>query len=285
MSSDASPPREASVWIWLPGRAEPVVAGRIQPEGGRYLFDYGRSYLAREDAIPIQLPELSLRLGAIAPESPLEIASALRDASPDAWGRRVIISRLTGARGKSADLVDLDDLTFLLHSGFDRIGALDFEFVDDDIVIVWVIVRNIRARLARFAPKPASRSPSPSRSLISKLVAPSLHPGPPTIFHEDPRVIALRRCTSESRLPSARSAAASVPPERTYTAPLAGGEAESVQSVSRTWRGSPKTIPGTSSAFRSLPFRTAADTIAPMKSLSRCLVIGKARCRRCRSPR
>jgi serine/threonine-protein kinase HipA len=40
---DLSPPREAFVWIWLPGRTEPVVAGRIQPDGERYIFNYGRS--------------------------------------------------------------------------------------------------------------------------------------------------------------------------------------------------------------------------------------------------
>ena len=134
MTSDASPPREAFVWIWLPGRTDPVVAGRIQPEGERYLFNYGRSYLAREDAIPIHRPELPLRPGAIAPEPPLEIANALRDASPDAWGRRVIISRLTGARGRPADLVDLDELTFMLESGSDRIGALDFQASPSDYV-------------------------------------------------------------------------------------------------------------------------------------------------------
>ena len=134
MSSDAALPREAFVWIWLPSSTDPVVAGRIQPEGGRYLFNYGRSYLARKDAIPIHLPELPLRPGAIAPEPPLEIANALRDASPDAWGRRVVISRLTGARGKLADVVDLDELTFLLHSGSDRIGALDFQISPSDHV-------------------------------------------------------------------------------------------------------------------------------------------------------
>ena len=134
MTSEALPPREAFVWIWLPGRTEPVVAGRIHPDGERYIFNYGRSYLAREDAMPIHLPELPLMPGAIAPEPPLEIANALRDASPDAWGRRVIISRLTGARGRSADLVDLDELTYMLHSGSDRIGALDFQASPSDYV-------------------------------------------------------------------------------------------------------------------------------------------------------
>ena len=127
MTSDGTTPREAFVWIWLPGRTEPVVAGRIQAEGSRYIFNYGRSYLSRHEAIPIHLPELPLQSGAIEPEPPLEIANALRDASPDAWGRRVIVNRLTGARGRAADLVDLDELTFMLQSGSDRIGALDFQ--------------------------------------------------------------------------------------------------------------------------------------------------------------
>ena len=127
MTSDDAPPREAFVWIWLPGRTEPVVAGRIQAEGSRYIFNYGRSYLSRPEAIPIHLPELPLRTGAIEPEPPLEIANALRDASPDAWGRRVIVNLLTGVRGRSADLVDLDELTFMLRSGSNRIGALDFQ--------------------------------------------------------------------------------------------------------------------------------------------------------------
>ena len=127
MTSDDPSPREAFVWIWLPGATQPVVAGRIQAEDSRYIFNYGRSCLSRPEAIPIHLPELPLTPGAIEPEPPLEIANALRDASPDAWGRRVIVNRLTGARGRSADLVELDELTFMLQSGSDRIGALDFQ--------------------------------------------------------------------------------------------------------------------------------------------------------------
>jgi len=44
------------VWIWLPGALEPVIAGRIELEGGLYAFNYGRSYLERADAIPIYAP-------------------------------------------------------------------------------------------------------------------------------------------------------------------------------------------------------------------------------------
>ncbi|MEO0034226.1 MAG: hypothetical protein RLZZ501_249 [Pseudomonadota bacterium] len=125
------PPREAYVWIWLPGRTEPVVAGRLAREGALYVFNYGRSYLERADAIPIHLPELPLQRGALMPPPPLEMAGALRDASPDAWGRRVIINRLTGLKGDEAQAVEFDELTYLLHSGSDRIGALDFQASPD----------------------------------------------------------------------------------------------------------------------------------------------------------
>ena len=134
MTSDAPVPREAFVWIWLPGRTAPVVAGRVHAEDDHFVFTYGRSYLARDDAIPIYAPELPLRSGAIVPEPPLEIANALRDASPDAWGRRVIAHRLAGGRGGANEFADLDELTFMLRSGSDRAGALDFQASPRDYV-------------------------------------------------------------------------------------------------------------------------------------------------------
>lgn len=80
MASELSPLREAFVWIWLPGRTEPVVAGPVRAEAEHFVFNYCRSYLAREGAIPIHVPELPLRAGVLAPEPPLEVANALRDA-------------------------------------------------------------------------------------------------------------------------------------------------------------------------------------------------------------
>lgn len=41
----------------------------------------------------------------------------IRDASPDAWGRRVIMNRKSGFKGAGADTADLDELTYLLESG------------------------------------------------------------------------------------------------------------------------------------------------------------------------
>ena len=93
---------EAYVWIWLPGETEPVVAGRLTQDGDRLLFTYGASYRERQDAIPIYEPELPLQRGTIAPKPGLSMPSCIRDGSPDAWGRRVIINRLTGAKPDAA---------------------------------------------------------------------------------------------------------------------------------------------------------------------------------------
>ena len=118
---------EAYVWVWLPGATAPVVAGRVYRDGASLSFNYGRSYLERDDAIPLYLPELPLKAGAIPPDPDLSMAGCLRDGAPDAWGRRVILNRTFGMKGKEADIGALDELTYLLESGSDRIGALDFQ--------------------------------------------------------------------------------------------------------------------------------------------------------------
>jgi len=53
--------------------------------------------------------------------------SCIRDGAPDAWGRRVIINKKLGVKGKDVDTAQLDELTYMLESGSDRIGALDFQ--------------------------------------------------------------------------------------------------------------------------------------------------------------
>ncbi len=93
---------EAYVWIWLPGRATPVVAGLLSRGDGSLVFNYGQSYLARPDAIPIYEPELPLRPGILPLLNGLSMPNAIRDASPDAWGRRVIINRTLGLKGQKA---------------------------------------------------------------------------------------------------------------------------------------------------------------------------------------
>ncbi len=131
---DTNAPEEAYVWIWLPGATVPVVAGRIARDGDRLIFNYGQSYLDRNDGIPIYEPELPSRSGAIAPEAGLGMAACLRDAAPDAWGRRVILNRTFGRKGKDVDIAALDELTYLLASGSDRVGALDFQHSPSEYV-------------------------------------------------------------------------------------------------------------------------------------------------------
>jgi serine/threonine-protein kinase HipA len=126
MTSEASP-KEAFVWVWLPGEIEPVVAGRLAAAGDQLLFNYGRSFLARKNAVPLYEPELPLRPGVLPLLNGLRMPSCIRDAAPDAWGRRVILNRRLGAKGSGIDVASLDELTYLLESGSDRIGALDFQ--------------------------------------------------------------------------------------------------------------------------------------------------------------
>jgi len=83
--------------------------------------------LARNDAIPLYEPELPLRSGILPLTAGLSMPNCIRDAAPDAWGRRIIINRKFGVQSKNVDPGSVDEFTYLLESGSDRIGALDFQ--------------------------------------------------------------------------------------------------------------------------------------------------------------
>jgi serine/threonine-protein kinase HipA len=117
----------AYVWIWLEGESDPVVAGRLTQKDNQLVFNYGKSYLARKNAISFYTPELPLKEGIQTPIADMELPSCIRDGSPDAWGRRVIINYVTGKKRDNIDGSELDELAFLITSGSDRIGALDFQ--------------------------------------------------------------------------------------------------------------------------------------------------------------
>jgi serine/threonine-protein kinase HipA len=125
---------EVYVWIWLPGETEPVVAGRLTTIGTTYLFNYGQSYLQRGNAIAIYDTELPLRQGLLPLLSGLSIPGCLRDAAPDAWGRRVILNKKFGSKASGIDPATLDELSYLMESGSDRIGALDFQLSPTEYV-------------------------------------------------------------------------------------------------------------------------------------------------------
>ncbi len=130
---------EIFVWIWLPDAMEPVVAGKIIKADKRILFTYGQSYLDNPKAIAIYAYELPLQNGVQEKNFGTEpMPGCIRDAAPDAWGRRVILNKLLGAKGKAVDTGDLDEFTYLMESGSDRIGGLDFQ----------LSAKNYEARLA-----------------------------------------------------------------------------------------------------------------------------------------
>ncbi|MFC4225397.1 HipA N-terminal domain-containing protein [Lysinibacter cavernae] len=114
------------VWVWLPGKSEPVPAGVLVQAGDSMRFAYGTQYLKRPDAISLS-PTLPLSDQTFEPTGDMALPSAIRDAAPDAWGRRVILNRLTGGRGDNAETADLPERTYLIESESDRIGALDFQ--------------------------------------------------------------------------------------------------------------------------------------------------------------
>ena len=129
-----SDPQTAFVWTWLPGATGPVVAGRIDVDGPMHTFTYARSYRDRADAVPLYEPELPLVAGMQRPPGGLTIAGRLRDSGPDSWGQRVILTQHFGHLTGTRNVSELSLLTYLLESGSDRIGGLDFQISASEYV-------------------------------------------------------------------------------------------------------------------------------------------------------
>lgn len=111
--------QKAYVWIWLPEQAKPMLAGQITKQGQLHQFVYSRLYREYAQAIALSPLELPLQRGTFTPQGMNTLHSCLRDAAPDAWGRRVL-------HYQYPQFVP-DELDYLLLSGSDRIGALDFQ--------------------------------------------------------------------------------------------------------------------------------------------------------------
>ncbi len=114
---------ECFVYITLPGQIEPVTAGKFvltQNRQGISLgkFIYGKSYLARPDAVPFDPAQLKLAEKTYETTALNGIFGALRDAGPDYWGRRII--------ERHAGKAQLSEMDYLLNSPDDRAGALGF---------------------------------------------------------------------------------------------------------------------------------------------------------------
>jgi serine/threonine-protein kinase HipA len=133
----AATTRELAVFAWLPEK--PV--GRFVPAGLLQLtelvganpnnreltsrFAYGLGYLKRPEAVEVDPVSLGLadreavRGQQLFPVNGLGEFGGIRDAAPDAWGRRVIEAR------RKVPANSLSEADYLLEAGGDRVGALD----------------------------------------------------------------------------------------------------------------------------------------------------------------
>lgn len=117
--------REVYIYIQLPGSLETVPAALLRIRrlaDGTHVgrFRYGNQYLQRAQAVeldPFHLP-LSTRMQEFTQFK--GVPGAIRDAAPDAWGRRVIEHKLQ----RSAD--DLDEIDYLINGPQDAAGYLSF---------------------------------------------------------------------------------------------------------------------------------------------------------------
>lgn len=117
--------REAYIYIQLPGTFETVTAALLRVQTlhdgtqiGR--FRYGDRYLQRQEAVALDPFQLPLAKKVFEFTQLKGIPGAVRDAGPDAWGRRVIEHKLE----RSA--ADLQEIDYLLHGPQDGAGYLSF---------------------------------------------------------------------------------------------------------------------------------------------------------------
>lgn len=117
---------QVNVIVFIELGGETVPAGQLSLlEDGRFSrceFAYGRRYLQRPDAVaidPVQLP-----LGAALIEAPenFDLFNGVRDAAPDAWGRKLIDRESLRVQGRQATEAEF----LLVSQSGNRVGALRF---------------------------------------------------------------------------------------------------------------------------------------------------------------
>lgn len=117
---------KTSAIVFMERAGETIPAGRLNiiEDGGygRSEFGYGRRYLERRDAVPIDPVQLPLQEGVMpAPES-FTLFNGIRDAAPDAWGRQLIEREALRLHGRPA----LEAEFLLVSQSGSRSGGLRF---------------------------------------------------------------------------------------------------------------------------------------------------------------
>ncbi len=114
--------RKITVFIYLPGETVAVPAGIFthDSDAGIGTFTYGRRYVERDDALPVD--PIALPMGVFSREAVKNggLYGSFRDAVPDYWGRLVIAAE---AKIPPEALTETD---FLIATNATRVGNLDF---------------------------------------------------------------------------------------------------------------------------------------------------------------
>ena len=120
--------KELAVFASLDGQFVPAGLLTLTEENTQLLaseYAYGRRYIHRPGALEVDPVSLSLKdKDAVHgkkffPDRGLPFFGGIRDAAPDAWGRRVIEAKL------KAPANSLPEFIYLLEAGSERVGALD----------------------------------------------------------------------------------------------------------------------------------------------------------------
>ncbi len=117
--------RSCYVYIQLPGTFDMVTCASlkvVELASGTYegTFQYGKRYLQRRDVVALDPFHLPLRERPFKLTKLKGIPGAVRDASPDTWGRRVIQAKLQRSE------TDLHGIDYLLYGPDDGAGNLSF---------------------------------------------------------------------------------------------------------------------------------------------------------------
>ncbi len=107
------------VYIYLDGKYQKCAL--LSYDGSFYRLAYGTQYLQRKDAVPIDPLNLPLYEKTFESES---IFGALKDSSPDRWGRYLLEKRFNRS---------LTEVEYILANGLDHVGSLAYSPVNYDV--------------------------------------------------------------------------------------------------------------------------------------------------------
>jgi len=106
------------VYIYL--NNEYVKCALLEDCKGSYKFNYGKQYLKRVDAVPVDPANIPLYDKTYESE---EIFGSIKDCSPDRWGRYLLEKKFNR---------ELSEIEYILANGIDHVGGLAFSPYESD---------------------------------------------------------------------------------------------------------------------------------------------------------